>query len=130
MLFFYLLPPPPPTSPLSPYTTLFRSRLRAARRPRGRHRVRDLELLRLRRSERDAALRAGLAMARVVVADGGVRQGSTGRVPATWQRTSRAPMEPSRSGAEDACRVAPAVPVARPRRPRCVIVDLTSRTGP
>src|SRR5213078_3179482 len=47
-------------------------RLRAARRPRGRGRVRDLELLRLRWAERDAALRAGLAMARVAVTGVGV----------------------------------------------------------
>src|SRR5438034_11849588 len=61
----------PPKSTLFPYTTLFRS----ARRPRGSCRVRDLELLRLRRAERDAALRSGVAMARVVVTGVGVVTG-------------------------------------------------------
>src|SRR5438552_1619635 len=51
-------------------------RLRAARGPRGRGRVRDLELLRLRWAERDAALRAGLAMARVAVTGVGVVTGA------------------------------------------------------
>jgi len=47
-------------------------------------------------------------------ADGRVRQGSTGPVPARRQRTPRPQMEPSRNRAAHACRV---VPRSLPRVP-------------
>src|SRR5438552_16437198 len=104
--FFFLMIRRPPRSTLFPYTTLFRSRGRALPSGHPAHSRGSTRLL--RGGDRGDA--AGLIAAR---GPGPERdRGRRGPVPVTWQRISRAQMEPSRNGAADACRVAPRSPVA------------------